>query len=144
MFSKACEYAIRATAHIARQSLNSERASLVDISKAIDSPVAYTAKILQQLVKTGIISSTRGKNGGFYISGQEMNKRMISEIVFAFDGNAIYTGCGLGLETCSPEQPCPAHQQFVNIRNELKDALEKTTVGSMALGLQKGLTFLKR
>ncbi len=144
MFSKACEYAIRATVHIARQSLNDERASLVDISQAIDSPVAFTAKILQQLVKSDIITSSRGKSGGFYISILEMKEKMIAEIVEVMDGDAVYTECGLGLKSCSSEQPCPAHKRFVIIRNELKDVLETTSIYSMAAGLKEGLTFLKR
>ncbi|MDY0102364.1 MAG: Rrf2 family transcriptional regulator [Lentimicrobium sp.] len=144
MFSKACEYAIRATVHIARQSLQDERASLVDISKAIDSPIAFTAKILQQLVQAGIITSIRGKAGGFYISTSEMKEKLIAEIVEVIDGDDIYTECGLGLKSCSSERPCPAHERFVSIRNDLKTVLKTTSIYSMAVGLKEGLTFLKR
>ena len=144
MFSKACEYAIRATVHIARQSLNGERASLADISSEIDSPMAFTAKILQRLAKAEIITSIRGKSGGFYISAGEMKQRMIAEIVEVIDGDAVYTECGLGLKSCSAARPCPAHERFVGIRSELKEVLETTSVYSMAVGLKEGLTFLKR
>lgn len=46
MFSKTCEYGIRATIHIASKSLLGERVSLRDVTEAINSPVAFTAKIL--------------------------------------------------------------------------------------------------
>lgn len=144
MFSKACEYAIRATVYIARQSLESERASLVDISREIDSPVAFTAKILQKLVKAEILASIRGKSGGFYISAGEMKKRMVADIIEVIGGDAVYTECGLGLKSCSATEPCPAHERFVSIRNELKEVLETTSVYAMAAGLKEGLTFLKR
>ena len=49
MFSKACEYAIRSCILIATNSLESKNSNLKDISKAIDSPEAFTAKILQKL-----------------------------------------------------------------------------------------------
>jgi Rrf2 family iron-sulfur cluster assembly transcriptional regulator len=65
MFSKACEYAIRATIYIALQSQESKRVTLKDIAKEIDSPEAFTAKIMQQLVKRGIVDSLKGPTGGF-------------------------------------------------------------------------------
>lgn len=144
MFSKACEYAIRATVFIARQSLEGGRASLAGISHEIDSPMAFTAKILQQMVRAGIITSIRGNRGGFYLSPDGMKEKMIAEIVEVMDGDAVYTDCGLGLKSCSALQPCPAHERFVSIRNELKEVLETTSIYSMATGLKEGLTFLKR
>lgn len=65
MFSKSCEYGIRATAFVAVESKKNHRVSLRMIAKAIDSPVAFTAKILQQLASHGIISSVQGAMGGF-------------------------------------------------------------------------------
>lgn len=144
MFSKACEYAIRATVHIARQSLNDERASLLDISHEIDSPVAFTAKILQKLVRAGIIISTRGKNGGFYISAHDMIHKSIAEIVTAIDGESVFIDCGLGLKECSSTQPCPIHHRFLAIRSELKQVLNNTLILEIASGLKDGNTFLKR
>lgn len=144
MFSKACQYAIRATVYVARQSLEGGRASLAGISHEINSPMAFTAKILQQLVRSGIISSIRGNQGGFCISPEEMKAKMIAEIVEVMDGDAVYTDCGLGLKSCSATQPCPAHERFVRIRDELKEVLETTSVHSMAIGIKEGLTFLKR
>ena len=66
MFSKACEYGIRASIFIAEQSLLDKKVSLKDIAKAIDSPEAYTSKILQQLSRNFIINSDKGPTGGFF------------------------------------------------------------------------------
>ena len=65
MFSKACEYGIRASIHLARLSEKGERSSLKQVAKAIDSPVAFTAKILQLLARDGIIRSIQGSGGGY-------------------------------------------------------------------------------
>ena len=46
MFSKACEYGIKATIHISHQSQQGHRVSLKAVAKAIDFPIAFTAKIL--------------------------------------------------------------------------------------------------
>lgn len=144
MFSKACEYGIRATIYISEQSLRDRKVSLKDVARAIESPEAYTSKILQQLVRNNIIKSEKGPTGGFSIDKQVLEKVTLSSIVSAIDGNAIYTGCGLGLKKCNEKKPCPVHNQFKIIRENLKTMLETTTIKALALDLEKGLTFLKR
>ena len=78
MFSKACEYAIRATIYIAVQSSQNLRVGLKNISKEIDSPEPFTAKILQQLSKNNIIESIKGPPGGFQIDKNDMRKIQLS------------------------------------------------------------------
>jgi len=144
MFSKACEYGIRATLHIAVQSQQHRRVSLKEIAKAIDSPEAYTAKILQQLVKNKIIESLKGPTGGFELDKKEMKKIMLSKIVSAIDGDAIYKGCGLGLKECNAKCPCPVHNKFKVIRDELRAMLENTSIYELTQGLKEGTTYLMR
>ncbi|MDP1745739.1 MAG: Rrf2 family transcriptional regulator [Bacteroidota bacterium] len=144
MFSKACEYAIRASIYIAEQSLLDRKVSLKEVADAIESPAAYTSKILQQLARKNIINSDKGPTGGFSMDKQELNKVKLGTIVFAIDGDNIYNGCGLGLKKCNEKMPCPVHNQFKVIRDELKNMLETTTVKSLAMDFEKGLTFLKR
>ncbi len=144
MFSKTCEYAIRATIYVAVKSLEDKRVSLKDIAKKIDSPVAFTAKILQQLAKHDILKSVMGPTGGFEIEKEKIDKIKLSQIVDAMDGNAIYKGCGLGLKACNAAKPCPVHDKFAKIRDDLKDMLESTSLYELATGLEVGLTFLKR
>lgn len=143
MFSKACEYGIRAVIHIAVQSNEGKRASLKDIAKEIHSPEAFTAKILQQLAKNDIIDSIKGPNGGFEIEKKKMSKIKLSHIVLAIDGDSIFKGCGLGLKDCSEVQPCPVHHKFKKIRGDLRNMMENTSLHEMSLGLKDGLTFLK-
>ncbi len=144
MFSKACEYGIRASIFIAGESLEGRRPSLNAIANEIDSPVAFTAKVLQQLVRNELIDSSKGPAGGFEISRRQMEKLSLSRIVEAVDGDSMYTGCGLGLKACSDKHPCPAHFKFVKIRENLKVMLETTTVYELALGLNNGIAFLRK
>lgn len=144
MFSKACEYGIRATIYIAMQSLQENRVNLKDISKEIDSPVAFTAKILQQLVKNDIIESVKGPSGGFQIDKKDIDSIKLIHIVSAIDGDKIFNGCGLGLKECNEDFPCPVHFQFKEIRDELKKMSGETSIYELATGLEVGLTFLKR
>ncbi|MCO6495541.1 MAG: Rrf2 family transcriptional regulator [Bacteroidetes bacterium] len=143
MFSKSCEYGIKATLYIASNSNNGNRVSLNDISENIDSPKAFTAKILQKLSKNKIIQSIKGPSGGFEITTENMNNLRLSHIVKAFDGDDIYKSCGIGLEECNDSKPCPVHSRFKNIREELKRMLETTSILDLANGLTEGLTFLK-
>ena len=144
MFSKACEYGIKASIYIAEQSLVGRKVSLKEISETIESPTAYTSKILQQLCRNFIINSDKGPTGGFSIDVVKMEKIKLSTIVFALDGDSIYNGCGLGLKKCNEKMPCPVHDQFKIVRDELKKMLESTTIKSLAVDLEKKLTFLKR
>lgn len=144
MFSKACEYGIRAVLYIAEQSQNDNRVNIKEISSTIDSPEAFTAKILQQLARNGIVSSLKGPTGGFIIEKARLGEIKLSDIVSAIDGDEIYTGCGLGLQECSEMKPCPVHHKFASVRDGLKDMLETTSVLELAKDLNSGLSFLKR
>ncbi|MGF7232036.1 RrF2 family transcriptional regulator [Arachidicoccus sp.] len=144
MFSKSCEYGIKATLHIAHQSQRGECVSLKEIAKAINSPEAFTAKILQQLTHSKIIISIRGAAGGFKIKETALEKIKLSHIVNAIDGDEIYKGCGLGLDVCNEAKPCPVHYKFKAVREGLKTMLETTSIKELSTGLNEGLTFLKR
>jgi|SRR5690606_29786704 len=144
MFSKACEYGIRASIYIAEQSILGRKVSLIEVATAIESPSAYTSKILQQLAKNKIINSDKGPTGGFSMDKYELDTVKLSSIVFAIDGDNIYKGCGLGLNRCNAQKPCPVHHQFNEIRNELRKMLETTSIRTLAIDYKQGLTFLKR
>jgi Rrf2 family protein len=143
MFSKACEYGIKATIFIAISSYEGRRVSPKEISKKIDSPTAFTAKILQALVKHNIVNSIKGAHGGFEIDKNKISTIKLSQIVNAIDGDKIYNGCGLGLHTCDENHPCPVHDKFKIVRTELKDMLENTNLEQLALDIKSGVAFLK-
>ncbi len=144
MFSKACEYGIRATTFIALQSLRNRRVSLKEISQEVGSPMAFTAKILHQLAKNDILESTKGPSGGFQISMERIHTIKLADLVLAIDGNSIYEGCGLGLRKCNASKPCPVHFKFSVIRKELKTMLQGTSLFELAQDLETGVTHLKR
>jgi len=144
MFSKACEYGIKATIFIAIKSEQDTRVSLNDIAREIDSPVSFTAKILQTLVKSGIIDSVKGPSGGFEIKKSKAGKIKLSKVVLAIDGDSIYKSCGLGFQNCNDKIPCPLHYKFIKIREDLKKMLEETSLLDLSNDINSGLTFLKR
>lgn len=143
MFSKTCEYAIRAMIFIAKRSKDGEKAGIKEISKEIDSPESFIAKILQDLSRKGLVLSTKGPNGGFFLDEQLLEGSLAS-IIKSVDGEKIFSGCGLGLKQCSETKPCPIHYQFKIIREEMRDMLERAKLSSFTEELENNLTFLKR
>ena len=143
MFSKACEYGIKASIFIAINSREGKRVSPKEIAREIDSPQAFTAKILQDLVRAKIINSVKGAYGGFEIEKEDIQNIKLSEIVNAIDGDSIYNGCGLGLHTCNENHPCPVHDKFIIVRSQLKHMLENTNLEQLALDIKSGVSFLK-
>jgi Rrf2 family protein len=143
MFSKTCEYGIKATLYVASNSVEGKRVSLKNIIAEIETPEAFTAKILQQLTRAKIIKSNRGLNGGFSIPIEELKTIKLSQIVHVLDGDSTYTGCGLGLSKCDSERPCPLHDKFIDIRTGLKEMLETTNLLDLIDDLKKGNSFLK-
>lgn len=143
MFSKACEYGIKAATYVALQSIGNRRVSLKEIAENTDSPVAFTAKVLHQLAKNGILDSLKGPTGGFQIEQPRIKTIMLEEIVAAIDGSSIYEGCALGFSQCNAKRPCPLHFQFVGIRDDLKEMLQTTSLHDLATGLKDGKVFLR-
>lgn len=143
MLSKTCEYGVKATIYIALQSMLGQRTSLKYIAKEIDSPEAFTAKILQKLAKANIITSIKGLNGGFEISADKMKNIKLAEVVFALDGDDITSRCFLGLLECTHKNPCSVHYKFKPIRENLIELMHNTNIEDMALGIKSKEAILK-
>lgn len=144
MFSKSCEYGIKSVVFITQQTLQNKRVKLNDIAKEIDSPTAFTAKILQLLSKEKIIYSVMGHAGGYSIKNSILENLTLLDIVNTIDGEVIYNGCGLGLKECNELVPCPIHSDFVKIRTDLKSMLKNTKILALATNVDNGLAHLKR
>ncbi len=143
MFSKTCEYAIRAMIFIAQKSKDGNKVGIKEIAKGIDSPEHFIAKILQDLGRRGLLQSAKGPNGGFYLD-EETLQCSLADIVKVVDGDKLFTGCGLGLKQCSETHPCPIHHEFKSVRKKLQTMLENARIGEFTEKLELSLTFLKR
>ena len=143
MFSKTCEYAIRAMIYIAQKSKGGNKVGIKEIAKGIDSPEHFIAKILQDLSRKGLVQSLKGPNGGFYLEDEDL-KHSIADIVKEVDGDKIFSGCGLGLKQCSETHPCPIHHEFKKIRTGVQVMLEKARLDAFTSQLDNNLAFLRR
>ncbi len=142
MFSKATEYALRATIYIAQRSTKEKKTGLAEIANAIDSPKSFTAKILQSLTKNNkIISSVPGPNGGFFIT-EKAKKLSIRSILLAMGEDKILEKCALGLNKCSETKPCPMHSQYKAIKKQLITLFENKTIKHLAEEMDNGSAYI--
>lgn len=130
--SKASEYAIKATIYIASKSVSDSYTNLNEVAEAIGSPAAYTAKILQDLVKHKILHSVRGAHGGFFINKNELENINLLNIVVSIDGPEIFTKCVLGLNNCSSSKPCPLHKKYALLREFTTSMLVESKIENLA------------
>ncbi|MCF8243672.1 MAG: Rrf2 family transcriptional regulator [Saprospiraceae bacterium] len=133
MFSKSCQYAIRAVAYLAEHKGTDKNAGVKEIAEALQVPQQFLAKILQTLSRHNLISSVKGPGGGFYLDETNVNAPLL-EIVEVIDGKNTLNACILGKPTCSSEHPCLLHQHFHGCREGLRSALSTCTIGSLMDG----------
>ena len=128
---------------IAQHSRDGKRVGIREIAQGIDSPEHFIAKILQELGRKGIVQSIKGPNGGFYLDDKG-RQCSLATIVRALDGDTLFSGCALGLRQCSHAHPCPVHNEFKKIREEIETMLEGARIGEFTEKLDEGRLFLKR
>jgi Rrf2 family protein len=143
MFSKSTEYALRATIYIAQKGTGENKISIDEIAKAIDSPVSFTAKIMQALTKGNkVVSSARGPNGGFFLT-EKAKKLPVRAILRVMGEEDVLEKCVLGLKRCNETEPCPMHAQYKPIRKQLKELFITKTIQELAAEIKDGIIFIR-
>lgn len=143
MLSLSCQYAIRAAVLLMKGAADGQRLSILEIAEQIAANEHTAGKILQQMVRAGLICSAKGPHGGFYIPVGTEPLPLI-RIVAVFDGTDVFFRCGLGLHECSERKPCPIHFQYKAVREALYHQFADVTVQQLAQDLSLGKAFLKQ
>jgi len=126
IFSKKCEYGLQAVLFLAAQS-KGEVVPSDEIAKKLSIPKEFVSKILQSLTESGIVDSKKGKAGGFFLAKDPSNIRLI-DIVAAIDGLGMFNSCVLGFPDCSPDNPCPVHSKWGELRTKTYNMLTDETI----------------
>lgn len=142
MISKSGKYAMRAVVYIASKATSGRKIGIKEIAEEIEAPPAFTAKILQILKKSEIISSLKGPTGGFFCNQDQLNLAVI-EIIDAIDGLAAFNDCVMGLHKCSSSHPCPMHNEYAKTRDSMLESFQNVTIHHLADNLLDGSSFLK-
>jgi len=142
MFSKSCIYALRSIVFIAHKASSGSKIGIKEIAKELEIPSHYLGKILQLLTKNKILQSSKGPNGGFYITKKSQQIKII-KIIEAIDGLDFFSNCGLGLKQCSDEHPCPLHEDFKIHRNGLQKLFKNKSILDLVSKLEDGNAFIR-
>lgn len=118
MLTNASKYAIRSVLFLAQNSSIDKKYGVKNIAEELDIPQHFIAKLLQPLVKKGIVSSLKGPNGGFYFTPKNGNNK-ICDVIEVIEGKNIFDSCFLGLPKCGDSNPCPVHHIVSPFKSEL-------------------------
>lgn len=143
MLGKTTEYAFRALVYIYIQNLKGLRPGFKEIARMIDSPEQFTAKVLQNLARSEVISSLKGRGGGFFFA-EPTKPTTLFRIIEAIEGEAYFTSCGFGLSRCDANKPCPLHENYAPVRDAFFKMVNEITIQSLAIKVNKNEAILNR
>ena len=101
-------------------------------------PKHFLGKILNKVVKEGILDSTKGPYGGFSVNQNTLSTPLI-KVLEVTEGLEQFTVCALGLRKCNPANPCPIHLRFDSFRTDLKQTFTNTTISNLLTENKPGL-----
>ncbi len=134
IFSNTTEYAIRGLSELAGRS-NGNTMLLDQLVSGTNLPRDFMAKIFQKLVRAKLLTSAKGRGGGFTLA-RPPHDITLMDIVEAIEGPKPLDGCVVGLERCNDDMPCPQHDLYKPIRQRLKDYMTTTTLADLASSLK--------
>ena len=124
------EYAVRAILFLASQPLG--KISLIsEISKVQDIPKSYLAKIMQHLVKVGLVNSRRGAKGGFFLA-RPADRITLRQTIEAVEGPIYLNVCLIRKGECPRDEICPVHPVWREAQEKLFSVLESKTMAQLA------------
>ena len=129
LYSKACEYAIRAFLCLAdkHEGIN---LTARDVCRKARIPEAYTRKVFQALVRGKYLGAVPGNGGGYRLL-RKPNKVSIIEIIQAVDGKDTFERCIMGVSRCSCRRPCLLHSTWEASKKKLLEELAVRNLGDL-------------
>ena len=141
MLSNASKYAIRAVLFLAENSSEEKKFSAKKIADELEIPLHFIAKILQKLVKSAVISSTKGPRGGFFTS-EENTKNNVCTILDEIEIDDVFEPCFMGLPQCGDDNPCPVHHIVAPFKEAILDKFKHQSIADFSIEISEGGTFL--
>ena len=130
IITRATEYAIRAILYMACQP-QGEIIFKKDICRAQEITPAFLTKILQPLIKAGIVGSQRGVGGGFYLA-RPATEITLFDVVQTQEGPLYLNQCLIEQGSCEREFFCPVHGAWHEIRAEFMANLSRYNFADLA------------
>lgn len=124
------EYALRAALYIAQHGSMEQPARADQVAQALGIPRNYLSKILHTYARHGILASSRGPTGGFWLA-VDPKKTPLLKLVEPFSEVSAKRSCVLGRPECSDRNPCPAHSRWKEISEGVAHFFRRTTIADL-------------
>lgn len=136
LISRTSQYAIQALIYIALKEIGTPILSR-EVAEQLGVPSAYLAKIMQMLCKGGILTSFRGRLGGFTLK-QKPHQIDLMRVMLITEGQEFTKDCVLGLKECKDETACPMHEKWKPIKAEILAMLKDHNLETLADAVRVG------
>ena len=130
MISRSSEYAIRALTFLATESDGRHHLAR-DMAERLGIPAPFLGKVLQPLVLRGLLTSQRGRGGGFRLAKAPEAITLLA-IVQALNHEEQAAADGCGPQSPADGACCVVHAEKRRHQREFRDFLERTTLAEMA------------
>jgi Rrf2 family protein len=127
--SKKADYALMAVTHLAVRP--SPSVSAREIAEQYDIPLELMAKVLQRLVRVGLLVSTQGTRGG-YALGRDAGVMTVADVIQAIDGPFGITACSPTEHNCDQYTKCSIRDPLWRIRERIASTLQTVTIAELA------------
>ncbi len=123
------EYAVRAIVYLASQP--ERKISLIsEISETQEVPKSYLSKIMQHLVRSGLVKSRRGAKGGFMLA-KPADQITLRETIEAMEGPIFLNVCLIKKGECHRDDLCPVHPVWKEAQRALFEILDSKTMANL-------------
>src|SRR5213075_3044991 len=102
VFSKSFGYALRGVLYVSMMSDEKRKIRIDEMANRLAVPRHFLGKIMNKVVKKGILNSIKGPNGGFSLNAKTLDTSLLT-LIEAMDGLEQFDSCVLRLRKCSPE-----------------------------------------
>jgi Rrf2 family protein len=141
--SKKADYALMAMKHLA---LNAERgaSSAREIAEQYNIPVELLAKVLQRLVREGLLVSQQGTRGGYQLA-RPAAIISVADVIVAVDGPLTVTACATEEVSCDQYAMCSIRDPLWRIKDRIVAALATCSLAEMCTDtMAEPVTLIRR
>ena len=129
--SKKADYALIAMKHLSRLPGDGASACAREIAEQYDIPLELMAKVLQRLVRSGLLISTQGTRGGYTLQ-RASESISVADVIQAIDGPFTVTACSTDDHDCEQFQKCSIRDPLWRLRERIVQALGTVSVAELA------------
>ena len=138
LYRRSSQLALQAALYLALEPEGTSR-RVREIATELGVPATYLAKVLQGLTRVGLLRAMRGPGGGVQLA-RSAREIYLWDVLSAVEPVGEFERCFLGLGRCNDLNPCPLHEAWAPIRNQILTMLQTKSLLEFATEAQeKGL-----